>query len=462
MSREQGGPEPVVREPGAADGPSEVLPPLLGADLEDLLQEVLQRVDEVVGDQQRLRLLLDAVVVLVAEVSLHSVLERIVEAACRLSGARFGALAVLGVGTESRLRSFVAHGVTEEEYRRVGDPPRGRGLLGHLIDVPEPLRLHDLHRHEAAYGYPQHHPPMSTFLGVPIRIRGRVFGNLYLTEKVTGGEFSRDDEDLVTALAGAAAVAVENATLFAETRRRRDWQTAMTGVATTLFGGVDRDQSIAQLVQHALRASAADGAAFTAPADEPDTLEVVAALGLLAPWQGHTVAQDESLAGRVLVERQVVAVAEADTDAWTSYAADVIPGLSAIVAAPVVGAHGVHGVLSLAYQRDCSFDAADRDMIEGFTAQAGATLDMADLRRDNERMRLLEDRQRIAQDLQETVIRELFSLGLDLQGIAARSTSPAITASLTGNVERLDRIIRAVRAAVFALQPGPDAGTNGT
>jgi signal transduction histidine kinase len=158
------------------------------------------------------------------------------------------------------------------------------------------------------------------------------------------------------------------------------------------------------------------------------------------------------------VDRRVVAVADPTTDERTSYTAELIPGLGAIVAAPVVGADGVHGVLSLAYQRDSSFDAADLDMIEGFTAQAGAMLDMAELRRDNERMRLLEDRQRIAHDLQETVIRELFALGLDLQAVAARSSSPEVTAQLTNDVERLDRVIRDVRAAVFALLPG----TNGT
>src|SRR5205085_1012756 len=143
------------------------------------------------------------------------------------------------------------------------------------------------------------------------------------------------------ALAGAAAVAVENATLFAETRRRRDWQTAMTGVATTLFGASDRDQSIVHVVQHAVQASRADGATFTAPTDEPDTLSVVAALGMLAGWQGQTVPRGGSLAGRVLAERHVIAVADPTTDERTSYTAEHIPGLGAIVAAPVVGADGV-------------------------------------------------------------------------------------------------------------------------
>ncbi len=428
-------------------------------ELDDLLEQLIDRIRDVQNTQGRLRGLLRANLEVAHGVDLELVLRHIVAAAKELVNARYAAL---GVIQDGRLVRFLHEGMDPDLVHRIGDLPQGKGVLGALVDDPHPVRLREIADHPASVGFPANHPPMHAFLGVPIKVGDRVFGNLYLTEKITGGEFSRDDEDLVTALAAAAAVAVENATLFAETRRRRDWQTAMTGVATTLFGGSDRDQSIAHLVQRALRASAADGAAFTVPADEPESLEVVAALGVLAPWQGRTVARDESLAGRVLVEGQVIAVAEATTDVRTSYAAELVAGLRATVAAPVVGAHGVHGVLSLAYQRDNSFDAADLDMIEGFTAQAGAMLDVAELRRDNERMRLLEDRQRIAQDLQQTVIRELFALGLDLQGTAARSSSPEVTASLTGNVEHLDRIIRDVRAAVFALQPGPDVGTNGT
>jgi GAF domain-containing protein len=428
-------------------------------ELDDLLEQLIDRIRDVQNTQGRLRGLLRANLEVAHGVELEVVLGHIVAAAKELVYARYAAL---GVIQDGRLVRFLHEGMDPDLVRRIGDLPQGKGVLGALVDDPNPVRLHDIADHPASVGFPTNHPPMHTFLGVPIKVGDRVFGNLYLTEKLTGGEFSRDDEDLVTALAAAAAVAVENATLFAETRRRRDWQTAMTGVATTLFGGVDRDQSIAHLVRHALQASAADGAAFTAPADEPDALQVVAALGMLTSWEGQILPREGSLVGRVLSERQVVAVAEPTTDARTSYAAEQIPGLGAIVAAPVVGADGVHGVLSLAYQRDCSFDAADLDMIEGFTAQAGAMLDMAELRRDNERMRLLEDRRRIAQDLQETVIRELFGLGLDLQGIAARSSNPEVTTLLTKNVDRLDRIIRDVRAAVFALQPGPDVGTNGT
>ena len=184
------------------------------------------------------------------------------------------------------------------------------------------------------------------------------------------------------------------------------------------------------------------------------------ATGILSVGLPPTFAQDAgSLAGIVLSERRVVAVTDPTTDERTMLIAEQVSGLGAIVAAPVGGEHGIHGVLSLAYPHGSSFSPADLDMIGGFTAQAAAMIDMADLRRDSDRMRLLEDRQRIAQDLQQTVIRELFSLGLDLQGIAARSTNPEIADLLSSNVERLDRIIHDVRSAVFAPEPPsrPDA-----
>jgi signal transduction histidine kinase len=206
-------------------------------------------------------------------------------------------------------------------------------------------------------------------------------------------------------------------------------------------------------VRHALQASGADGAAFTAPTERAGTLRVVAALGILGHWRGQIVDDAGSLAALVLAERRVVAVIDPTADERTTRIAEQVPGLDTIVAAPISGEAAVHGVLSLAYGRGSSFNPADLDMIGGFTAQAAAMIDMADLRRDNERVRRLEDRQRIAQDLQQTVIRELFSLGLDLQGVAARSTSADIADLLSRNVEQLDRIIRDVRSAVFALEP---------
>ena len=173
-------------------------------DFDELLREVLDRMHGVLDEQARLRLLLDAVVTMAADLSLDGVLSRIVSIASTLVDAEYAALGVLGVGPERRLRTFIHHGMTRHQVAEIGDLPTGHGLLGLIIDRPEPLRLHDIAEHPASYGFPENHPPMNSFLGVPVRIRGQVFGNLYLTEKRGGGDFTEVDESIVIALAAAA------------------------------------------------------------------------------------------------------------------------------------------------------------------------------------------------------------------------------------------------------------------
>jgi GAF domain-containing protein len=193
------------------------------ARLDELLGELQGRVGDVLDTQERLRGLFDAVVGINADLSLEHALERIISAACRLAGARYGALGVLGAGPDRRLREFVTHGLTDQERAAIGDLPRGHGILGFIIDRPEPLRLDVLGDHPASYGFPPDHPPMGTFLGVPIRTRDTVFGNLYLTEKQGGGGFTVEDEDVVVALAAAAGVVIQNARLYEETTLRQRW-----------------------------------------------------------------------------------------------------------------------------------------------------------------------------------------------------------------------------------------------
>jgi GAF domain-containing protein len=213
--------------------PHVAVSPLGRAKLDELLQEVLQRIDEVVATHERLGGLLDAVVSLVGDLDLDSVLQRIVTVAGQLAGAKYVALGVLGAGPDRRLREFVTYGLPDEERTLIGDLPRGHGILGVLIDRPEPLRLNRIQHHPASYGFPAGHPPMGTFLGTPIRIRDKVFGNLYLTEKQMPGGFTEQDEELVVALAAAAGVVIENARLHEEAARRQRWLCMSRGCSRT-------------------------------------------------------------------------------------------------------------------------------------------------------------------------------------------------------------------------------------
>jgi len=213
-------------------GPTAGVAPLGRARLDHLLEQVLTRVGEVLDSQDRLRGLLDAVIAMAGDLDLASVLQRIVTTASELVHAQYGALGVLAPEApegERRLQEFVTHGVTLEHRAEIGELPRGHGLLGLIIDQPQPVRLSNIAGHSRSYGFPPHHPPMRTFLGVPIRIRDRVFGNLYLTEKQDGQPFTEEDEQVVVALAAAAGVVIENARLYEETARRERWLRASAG-----------------------------------------------------------------------------------------------------------------------------------------------------------------------------------------------------------------------------------------
>ncbi len=423
-------------------------------ELDELLEQLVERIRDVQATQGRLRSLLRANLEIARGVDLDDVLDHILTAAKDLVDARYAAL---GVVRNGHLVRFLHFGMTSELVTQIGDLPQGKGVLGALVDDPRPVRLADIADHPASVGFPAHHPPMRSFLGVPITVRDKVFGNLYLTEKQSGGEFTGDDEDLVRALAAAAGIAIENATLFAASQRRRDWHAAMINVATQLLSGTGGDEALWILVSEMHQASGADGAAFNTPAEEPDQLRTVVALDLLAPWNGAESPMTGTLSGSVIAEGQPMLVADPSADPRTAAAVEREPRIGAILAVPVVGEHGVLGVLTLCRaEGKGSFGSTELEMITTFAAQAALVLELAEARQENERMQLLDDRQRIAGDLQHTVIHDLFALGLSLQAVAARIANRELNSQLAGQVAELDRIIRDVRAAVFALDPKAD------
>ena len=196
-------------------------------------------------------------------------LRTIVHAAINLVDARYGALGVLAPGKGEGLSELIFEGIDEARRERIGDLPRGRGVLGVLITDPKPVRLEDLSHHSASVGFPPDHPPMKTFLGVPIQIRDEVFGNLYLTEKANGAHFTEDDEVLLRALATAAGIAIENARLYEESRTRQAWLEATRDIATELLAGSDTAKVLQVIADDALALTGADSA-FLAVPDDPD------------------------------------------------------------------------------------------------------------------------------------------------------------------------------------------------
>lgn len=242
-----------------------------------LLREVLARVREVVDEKSKLQHLLDAVVAITSELSLDGVLTRIVRSASSLVGARYAALGVLTDGPERQLRTFIHHGMDTEVVEQIGDLPTGHGLLGLLIEEPRPLRLEDVAAHPASYGFPEHHPEMTSFLGVPVRTRDQVFGYLYLTEKGGGQDFSEIDESVAVALAAAASVAIENAKLYEEAERRQAWLSATAEIISLLAEETPTDRALQAVADRARTVSGADVAWVVSGSDPHDLhLEVVA------------------------------------------------------------------------------------------------------------------------------------------------------------------------------------------
>jgi GAF domain-containing protein len=246
----------------------------------------------------RLRTLLDTGIAISSELSLQGVLQRIVEAARDLTEARYAALGVID-RTGTALEKFVTAGLDEQTIATIGDPPHGRGILGVLIREAKPLRLHDLQEEPRSVGFPPGHPPMHGFLGVPILLRGVAYGNLYLTEKENGEDFTEEDEELVTLLAAQAAVAVENARLYESATAWSRQLESLNEIGNALVGELDLARLL-QLIADRLR-ELIDARVVAIAIPVGDSLRIEAAVGergeLMA---GMLLPLDASKAGRVL------------------------------------------------------------------------------------------------------------------------------------------------------------------
>ena len=404
---------------------------------DEFLDNLVTSAREVQATQGRLRGLLRAYLAVARANDLEDVLRHIVEAARALVDARYAALGVVAHGGLVR---FIHTGMDADLVHQIGRLPEGKGVLGALVDHPVPVRLRDIAHHAASVGFPDHHPPMRSFLGVPVRVGDRVFGNLYLTEKQGADEFTADDEELALALAAAAGVAIENATLLSEGRRRQSWQTAMADATTALLTGVEPERALEVIVGSTVDILRADGAAAAIASDD-GRLEVTAAVGELAPWRGASMPLADSVFGDAI-------------DGGIPVPADAtrLPAGATGIAAPMASEEGARGAL-LAIRSDGRnpFDALDRDLIGGLAAHAGLILHLAESQRDRERLSLLEDREHIGEGLRSRAIQRLFRHGLALQELANRVRTEELRTRVQDQIDEVDCIIRDIRDTVLTL-----------
>jgi len=423
--------------------------------LDDLLAELQVRLQAVLSTRDRVQALLEAVVAVGSQLDLETVLRRIVEAAVELVDARYGALGV--IGDSGQLAEFVPVGLDEDQIAAIDHWPEGRGLLGALITDPRPVRLADLSADPRSSGFPEGHPPMRSFLGVPVRIRGEVFGNLYLTEKQDGGQFDEEDETVVTALAAAAGVAIENARLYEEARRRQRWLQASDEVTRRLLSGADPGDVLDLVTQQVLEMSGADLAVLALPEGDHHQLVVRHAAGADAARARGLALPDTSLSAEVLATGEPVTLAEFSRDNRVAQVARERMTLGPAVLFPLGGAGNVRGVLTVGRRPgSMPLPHAAVEMVGSFAAQAGVALELADARRDAEQVTVLQDRERIARDLHDLVIQRLYATGMSLQGAMPLIHRPEVADRVSRAVDALDDTIGDIRSAIFALQTRHD------
>ncbi len=437
---------------GGNDRP--VLPQLAAAHLrlEDLLGELQERSVVISAAADRLRVLLETVLAVGAGLELPGVLRAIVEGACRLTDARYGALGVIGPGGGD-LIEFVTAGVDDETRARIGHEPEGHGILGLLIREPRPLRLPNLSMHPDAFGFPPNHPPMTSFLGVPVRVRDVVFGNLYLTEKQGADEFSEIDEELVGALAVAAGIAIENARLYDEGQRREHLLGSIATINRSLLAGQGTSAALDDIATSAREIAGADNVGILV-AESDKTLRVVASDGdRSSEVLGSTLPIAGTAAGDSFSTLQVQRVEDASSDPRIHAAAieGTTPGEAVYV--PLTGQDACLGVLRVSrHKGSAQFDDREIRIIETFAHQAALAIELARSRDDRDLLERLEDRERIARNLHDTVIQRLFAVGMMLQAIAPTATRDTDKARLVQAVDEIDETIREIRTSIFALE----------
>ena len=426
--------------------------------LDDLLDEVRSRLSDISKTQERIHTLLEAVISIGEGLELDPLLLRIAETATRLVNARYGALGVIGV--DGNMSRFIPVGLEPHEISCIDHWPKGEGILGLLIKEPEPLRLRDVRDHPESRGFPKGHPPMHTFLGVPIRIRDQVFGNLYMTDKIDGVEFTGDDELLLRALATAAGTAIENAQLFAQTQSRETWLDASGQITTRLLSGAAPEEVLRLVARRARVMAHADIAVIAMPGEDPETLTVRVWDGpedqcasLAAGARGATLTRaPDTLLGRVYLSGTAV---RTDVSDFEHLGVGFLTrmGVGPVVVLPFGPPDGARGVLVLARDRSRDpFQSSWLNMLSSFANQAAVALELAEARLDSERLSVLEDRDRIARDLHDTVIQRLYATAITLMGTVRRIDDATSAKRVQGAVDDLDDTIRQIRSTIFALQ----------
>ncbi|MRH87609.1 GAF domain-containing protein [Nocardia sp. SYP-A9097] len=428
--------------------------------LRELLSEVKDRIEQIIDARDRMDGLVEAMLTVTSGLDLDQTLRTIVRTAISLVDARYGALGVRG--SDQQLTQFIHEGIDAITAAHIGDLPEGRGVLGLLLKHPTPIRLEVLADHPASVGFPANHPPMQTFLGVPIRIREEIFGNLYLTEKSGGQLFTEDDEVIVRALAAAAGTAIDNARLYESARSRQAWIEATRDIATDFLAGTDPDEVLARLVVHARKLTQSEQV-FLAVSDDPECPPEEVPELRVSQWSGIGEAPTTLVAHTTDTEigRAFVGGIPLRFDNVTKIdlgkpIADAGPALIL----PLHAQGSTFGVLVMV--RPASAPLFDDEILElaaAFTDQAALAIQLAEAQQRMRELDVLTDRDRIARDLHDHVIQRLFAAGLTLQSTAARTRAPEVRQRISDVINDLQDVVQEIRTSIFDLHGGNSQST---
>ena len=410
--------------------------------------------------EDRLRALLDATVALTSELSLDALLQKLADSAAALTGARYSALGVLDE-TGTALERFVTSGIDAETQAAIGPLPRGRGILGVLIREARPLRLSDLSRDPRSVGFPPNHPPMSSFLGVPILLRGVAYGNLYLTEKDGGVDFTEEDQEVVTMLAAQAAVAIDNARLYESATRWSRQLESLHEVVRSMVEETDLEDLL-ELVCARLRELIGARLALIALPGDGGELRIAAvdgegdaAEGLL----GHELARGRSKLGGVLDRRQSARVDSILDDPEVDQEEARVMGIRTGIYVPLVARGRAIGIVAVHDKLGAEprFSDADLRLAEIFAARASVAVDLSErVARDTVRRVISAqelERQRLARELHDETGQALTSILLGLKAIRAADTDAGAERAETDVRDLVVQALQDVRSLAVELRP---------
>lgn len=399
-------------------------------------------------------MLLEAGLTLASELSLPIVLQRIVDLAAQVTDARYGALGVIGDG--ERLTEFVTSGVSPRQRRAIGALPTGHGILGLLIRQPRPVRIRNISDHPLSVGFPPNHPPMHSFLGAPVKALGRIFGNIYLTDKRTADEFSQEDEEALVVLATQAGVAIANASLYEELRSRERWLDALRGITTQVLEGSSKGSLLDSIAEHARELAGADSATILTTTGTHGELVVAAAAGVRADeLRGKRVPGEGSISGAVMRTGEGLIFEDVSLDPRAYQPIVTLGHHGPAFFVPLRVRGGVAGTLLVANLKGGPrFTPSARLLVESLADAASVAIDYDRAQAEVRRLGLMEERERIAKELHDGIIQSLFAVGMSLQGTALITPDREVGGRLERAVEELDRVIRDLRNYIFGLRPG--------